>query len=123
MNIKTKYNVGDKVLVKADKMIKKICPFCNGEGEKNIDGTTIYCQNCNEGYIYTRSNDSCYVPATIQSINANIQKIETWEDNDDYVSTGDNKTIMLVEYYVRLDDEENYYGNGTYREEKVTSFD
>ena len=123
LDIKTKYSVGDKVLAKADKMIRQICPFCDGKGKKTINETTIYCQNCDDGYLVTRSNKSCYVPATIKGINTNVQKIETWEENDDYVSTGDNKTIILVEYYVSLDDEENYYGNGTYREEKLKDFE
>ena len=36
----------------ADPIIKFTCPFCKGKKSVEINGETLYCQNCDDGAAY-----------------------------------------------------------------------
>lgn len=121
MKIQTKYSVGDHVLVKADKKVTMICPFCNGENSKIINGDKIYCQNCYSGKLSFRSNKREVIEGVITGLRYEYKDIkdadiEDDEDREDYTEVTDNAAI-LVSYFV--DVSKDYYGDGTYEERQI----
>lgn len=120
MKIQTKYSIGDHVLVKADKRIKMICPFCNGEYTKIVNGEELYCLNCYDGELNSRSNEQEIVEGVISGIHFEQRNIESSDEDDkDFYTEVSDKTTTLIEYFV--DVPEDYYGNGTYEERKIIS--
>lgn len=96
MKIETKYNKGDKVRIKADKLIKTTCPFCDGQGFKMIGETQLYCQNCDgEGVLVSRTTEPPeWVVGVIEGFNYEVRTDETYEayfispESDDYAGFG-----------------------------------
>lgn len=120
MKIQTKYSIGDKVMVKADKMIIKTCPFCDGVGYRMVEQEKLYCQNCDDGLLKTRSSESEFVEGAVKKIMVSVERnIDIEEDEfDEYVDI-DADRKALVEYYINLDDEDNYWGYGTYNQNRI----
>lgn len=62
MELKTKFNIGDKVRCYEEKWVsdeKVVCPICKGDYEAmnpnygfNDDEEVLYCDCCDHGYIY-----------------------------------------------------------------------
>ena len=46
MEFKTKYNIGDKVIVEEDFYPNVSCPICDGTAEVEIKGRHFSCPNC-----------------------------------------------------------------------------
>lgn len=122
MKIQTKYSIGDKVMVKADKMIIKTCPFCDGFGYRIVGQESLYCQNCDDGLLKTRSSESEYVEGTVKKMMVSVEKNSDIEEDeyDEYVTVDEDRKA-LIEYYINLDDEDNYWGYGTYNQNRIKS--
>ena len=70
MKIESLYDIGDIIKYKAvgNKEHTKDCPFCDGEGYKDVDGEIIPCQNCEEGIIRITSSTIVEIVGEIESI-------------------------------------------------------
>lgn len=76
MEIKTKFNVGDKVFVIDKNRITMVCPECQGIGELKFNEITYYCKECN-GKGKVQSDDLKWV---IREKVKEITKIDTHSD-------------------------------------------
>lgn len=121
MKIETKYNVGEKVKVYVDEKVICDCPFCNGEGYKIINDDKLYCQNCDNGKMSFRRNNRILAEGTITGFRytVNTNGVDEYDDIEDYAKVDGNETHE-IEYFVEVD-ENKYYGNGTYNENKIFS--
>lgn len=122
MKIKTKYSIGDTVLVKADPIIKETCPFCDGAGYKTIlrNGveTSLYCQNCDHGTITTRQfNNTQWVKGIVKGIRIDTKMVDCEDDEWWYQDFSEGDIGIREEYLVDVPEE--YYGNGTYELHKI----
>ena len=121
MNIKTKYRIGDKVKVYADKMLFSECPFCNGMGYRIIqtegsDDGKRYCQNCDgEGQYKTRLDDNELVEGVITGMHIDVMTEE--EDEFDDASFVEDGLAVAIDYYVNTP--ETHWGYGTYKEKQI----
>lgn len=70
MRIETLCDIGDIIKYKAvgNKEHTKDCPFCDGEGYRNVDGEIIHCQNCEEGIIRIKSSTIVEIIGEIECI-------------------------------------------------------
>ena len=122
MEIRTKYSTGDHVKVKADKKIKIKCPFCNGENYKVIEGNKLYCQNCEDGELISRSDEKEEVEGIIVGLRyeeRTLEDADIQDENDkEYYTKVTDKSAVLVEYFVNLLDNE-HWGKGTYEESQI----
>ena len=119
MLIDTKYSIGDKVLVMVDRKVKKICPFCNGKSKVELDNQILYCQNCEDGEIIYRPYERVKAEGIITGLNYNIRTEYEEVTISDYPDERTRaKLVHEVEYYVDVD-ENKYFGNGTYSEDKI----
>lgn len=123
MKIETKYNVGDRVMVKADPIMTTTCPFCNGKGKLEINGTTLYCQNCEDGVLKSRiTSGRQFVPGVIIGIHIDVDHMggdeDGFEDEDFTPIEGNNCYGVCEEYHVEVD-ESKYWGDGTYHVRKI----
>lgn len=119
MDIKTKYNLGDKVLVPADMILRQTCPFCNGKGFVILkDGSKFYCQNCEDGQLVTRTNDRKLVEGTITKVSVETKKADC-EDDEWWYHCEERQVGQHTEYVVDIDNSKNFYGNGTYEENQI----
>lgn len=58
MELKTKYNVGQRVKIEAEYMCDKECPFCNGQGYLMINSNKVKCKTCDStGKLFFYSNE------------------------------------------------------------------
>lgn len=121
MDIKTKYNLGDRVLVSADLILRQTCPFCEGKGFRTLQGTDFkfYCQNCKDGQLVTRtSNNRQLVEGIITKVVVETKKVDC-EDDEWWYNAEEGQIGQHVEYAVDIVDSENFYGNGMYDEDKI----
>ena len=104
MEIKTKYNIGDKVMVLADSLIKQTCPFCHGKGKLEVNGTVLYCQNCESGMLTHRGDIKHLVEGIITKVQVEVEFVEDAEDIFDswYYQVKDNIGVR-EEYSVKID--------------------
>lgn len=127
MDIKTRYNIGDRVRVKADKLVTIPCPFCQGQFKRNVNGLTLYCQNCNEGQLTSVAKNSLRtVDGKITGIRVCIDP--TWGTHMEFIDEASYKDMKkldpdfdrddsLVEYFV--DVPKGYQGKGTYDGDEI----
>lgn len=116
MEIKTKFNVGDKVKVLADPIIKTTCPFCKGQKFIMIGDTKLYCQNCDDGVLKSRMNHRQLVDGVITGIKLDVKDI-TSEDDEWWYNGEEGQLGVREEYCVEVAD--NYWGNGTYESSEI----
>lgn len=121
MILESKYDIGEKILVKADKKIKKKCPFCNGKGFKIVEGKQLYCLNCDDGILEARdSKVNEIVEGTIRQITYSVSNdIDAEFDDVEGYTKIEGDVTHIIDYFVELDDEENYYGYGKYKERLI----
>lgn len=117
MEIKTKFSVGDKVKVVANPVTKTTCPFCKGKQSMEIDGTTIYCQNCDNGTISVRTSEKVLVDGVITKIMLEVENIDC--EDDEWWYGGKEGELGIREDYGVDVNEEKYYGKGTYNSSEV----
>ncbi len=123
MELKTKYSIGDTVMVAVNRIHKITCPFCNGVGYKEVgpddDKSKYYCQNCEgDGNIASRSDKFVAAPGKIIGMFYRITNdISEYDDEDDYAKIEDGYGHE-IEYYIKVDDDK-YWGGGTYNESKI----
>lgn len=121
MDIKTKYSLGDRVLVPADLILRQTCPFCEGKGFRTLQGTDFkfYCQNCKDGQLVTRTSDNRQlVEGIITKVVVETKKVDC-EDDEWWYKAEEGQIGQHVEYAVDIVDSENFYGNGMYDEDKI----
>ena len=123
MKIDTKYNVGDKVMVQADPIMTTTCPFCKGKGKLEVNGTELYCQNCDDGILKSRMMEGRqFVPGVITGIHLEVSRMGADEDgfeDEDCTPIDENSCYGICEeYYVEVDSEK-YWGDGTYHVRKI----
>lgn len=126
MKIDTRYSVGDRVLVKADPILKTTCPFCDGMSKRDVNDTILFCQNCDDGVLKSRMMEGRqYVPGVITGIHIDVRQMGADEDgfeDEDYTPIEGNSCYGLSEeYYVEVD-REAYWGDGTYHVRKIKPF-
>lgn len=122
MKIKTKYSIGDTVLVKADPIIKETCPFCGGAGYRTISRngveTSLYCQNCDHGTITTRQfNNTQWVKGIVKGIKFDTKIVDCKDDEWWYQDFSEGDIGIREEYMV--DVPEGFIGNGMYELHKI----
>lgn len=121
MELKTKYSIGDKVSVMAERTIKIQCPFCGGIGEKMIHGAKMFCQNCEDGVLIEKNVNREPATGIITNINIFVSSHDKLDEDemDEYEEVPGMENIMtLVEYYVLLDSH-GFDGGGTYHQDKI----
>lgn len=117
MDIKTKFSVGDKVRVLADPIIKTTCPFCKGKKSVEIDGETLYCQNCDDGVFINRmSNQRQLVEGVVTGIKLDVKTIDS-EDDEWWYEGSEGELGVREEYCVSVS--EGYWSDGTYEAKEV----
>lgn len=105
LNTKTKFNIGQKVKAYGTKQKGIICPFCNGKYEKEVEGDTFYCANCDEGVMKLES-ESILVDATITGIYVDVRKGKVNEDDMNDYTYADEYGYKDIEYVLDADDED-----------------
>lgn len=123
MKIETKYKVGDRVMVKADPILTTTCPFCNGQGKLDVNGTVLYCQNCDDGVLKSRMMEGRqFVPGVIIGMSLDVRRMGADEDgfeDEDYTSIEENSCYGICEEYFVEVDSDKYWGDGTYHVRKI----
>ena len=122
MRIRTRFNIGDKVVVFANKKIKEVCPFCEGKGHRIIDTHKFYCQNCENGEVFTETNYKEEVIVEIIGINYSTMDIKEAnikaEMDKQYFSRVTETEAIRIDYVVK-NEGSNYSINETYKEGKI----
>ncbi len=123
MKIETRYSVGDRVMVQADPVMTTECPFCNGQGMLDVNGTILFCQNCDDGVLKSRMiGQRQFVPGIIKGIHLSMEQMGADEDgfeDEDYTPIEENSCFGICEeYYVDVDND-LYWGDGTYHVNKI----
>ena len=81
MEIKTKYNIGDKVIVagKTSRPVQMVCPCCEGERRVEIKGILYPCPKCNgRGILPTEFQEVwSFAECTVEAISASVIRGET----------------------------------------------
>lgn len=123
MKIETKFSIGDKVKVNADPIMNTTCPFCQGRGKLEVNGTILYCQNCDDGVLKSRMMDHRQLTeGTITGIHLNVERLggdtDGFED-DEFIPLSENSLFGICEeYYVEVDNSK-FWGDGTYHVSKI----
>lgn len=121
MELHTKYSIGDRVSVMAERTIEIQCPFCGGIGEKMIHGTKMFCQNCEGGVLTEKTLNREPATGIITSINIFVSshnEVDEYEMDGYEEVPGMKNAMALVEYYVLLDSP-GFDGGGTYHQNKI----
>ncbi len=105
MNTKTRFQIGDKVQVLGSRRKKIVCPFCNGNYKKIVDGNEFYCANCDEGMMNLET-ENVLVTATVTGINLDVRQCKVEEDDKDSYTYADETGTKDIEYYLDSDEED-----------------
>lgn len=104
LDTKTRFHIGQKVKVLGSKRKTIVCPFCNGDYKKEIDGDDFYCANCDEGMMQLEEEE-IETTGIITGINLETRMCKVDEDDKDLYSYTDNTGYKDIEYYIDIEDE------------------
>lgn len=103
MELKTKYNVGQRVKIEAEYMYDKECPFCNGQGYLMIDENKIRCKTCDStGKLFFYSNEKNYVEGIIKRIEYSVdcKPVDEYDRDKKHKKTIGN-CAHVIKYYIK----------------------
>lgn len=103
MELKTKYNVGQRVKIEAEYMYDKECPFCNGQGYLMINENKIRCKTCDStGKLFFYSNEKNYVEGIIKRIEYSVdcKPVDEYDHDKKHKKTIGN-CAHVIKYYIK----------------------